>query len=262
MTEEKFLVDVGMKDLPFPIKAISSVCPEGQGTIASISINARIMHEFEARWIDTFIRIVHQHRGKIGTKTLKVNIAEYLKQLNASAVRVDFDYPFFVEKSTPVSKENCLVRYLCRYSAKTLSAEKDPTISFKMDVPIVTTYPISTKEPKSLFGQLSVVNIDIESQSDIYPENIVELVDKHALAPVYSFLTEADQSFLIDKIHSEKKTSVVVVDEIRAELARDGDIDHYSISCFNFGMLHSYSTVIGTEKSMWVPFSGYETEEI
>jgi hypothetical protein len=27
-------------------------------------------------------------------------------------------------------------------------------------------------------------------------------------------------------------------------------------------MLHSYSTVIGTEKSMWVPFSGYEDVDV
>ena len=121
---------------------------------------------------------------------------------------------------------------------------------------------MSTKQPKGLFGQLSVMNVVIQSQKDIYPEDIAELVDKHALAPVYSFLTEADQAFLIDKIHSDKKTSVVVVDEIKSELAHNRDIDHYSISCSNFGMLHSYSTVIGTEKSMWVPFSGYEEEEI
>jgi len=263
MTEEKrFLVDVGMKDLPFPMRVTSKAYPEGQATIANISINARIMHEFEARWIDKFIQIVHQHRGKIGTNTLRVNVFDYLERLKASAVTIDFEYPFFIEKVTPVSKEKCLVRYLCTYSVKAHSTEKNVAIIFKTNVPVVTTYPASTKEPNGLFGQLSVMNVVIQSQNDIYPEDIVELVDKHALAPVYSFLTEADQAFLIDKIHSDKKTSVVVIDEIKGVLARNGDIEHYSVSCSNFGMLHSYSTVIGTEKSMWVPFSGYEAEEI
>jgi hypothetical protein len=36
------------------------------------------------------------------------------------------------------------------------------------------------------------------------------------------------------------------------------EIEWYSVKCSNFGMLHSYSTFIGTEKSMWVPSSGYE----
>ena len=53
-----------------------------------------------------------------------------------------------------------------------------------------------------------------------------------------------------------------MIDEIREELARKRDISSYSINCDNFGMLHSYSTVIGTEKSMWVPFSSYDEDEI
>ncbi|MDP8218355.1 MAG: GTP cyclohydrolase, FolE2/MptA family [Candidatus Theseobacter exili] len=259
----KFLVDVGMKGLPFPMKVASKVCAEGQNTVADISIKARIMHEFEARWIDTFIKIVHQHRDRIGTKTLRVNIVDYLKNLNASTVKVDFDYPFFIEKLTPVSKEKCLVKYACTYSAKIISVENEPKIIFKIEVPCITTYPSSNSEREGgLFGQLSIIAIEIESSKDIYPEDIVEVVDKHALSPVYSFLTEEDQFSIIQKVHKEEKTSVVTIDEIKNELAHHPDIKWYGVQCSNFGMLHSYSTVIGTKKSMWVPFSGYEGEKI
>lgn len=60
---------------------------------------------------------MHQHRTGIGTSTLRSNINDYLKELNASTVRVDFDYPLFIEKITPVTKEKCLVKYLCTSSA-------------------------------------------------------------------------------------------------------------------------------------------------
>jgi GTP cyclohydrolase I len=264
MSEEKrFLVDVGMRDFPFPMKVTSKAFSEGQFTIANISISARIIQEFEARWIDKFIQILHQHRDRIGTKTLQDNIMDYLKELEAKSVKIDFNYPFFVEKFTPVSKEKCLVRYLCTYSAKASYVVEKPKIIFKMEIPIITTFPGSPPEkPGGLFGQLSVVALEIDSQKEIYPEELVEIVDKHALAPIYSFLTQEDQAFIIHKIHSEKKTSVVVTDEIRDELSRNRDIVWYSVRCFNYGMLHSYSTVIGTEKSAWVPFSGYEEEEI
>ena len=75
---KKFLVDVGMRDLPFPMKVISKKDPEGQSTVANISINARIMQNFEARWIDKFIQILHRHRDGIGPQTLRVNILDYL----------------------------------------------------------------------------------------------------------------------------------------------------------------------------------------
>jgi GTP cyclohydrolase FolE2 len=260
MTEEKrFLVDVGMKNLPFPMKVLSKANPDGQQTIANISISARIMHEFEARWIDTFIGVLHQHRERIGTKTLRANIADYVTKLSASRVNIDFDYPFFIEKITPKSHEKCLVRYLCRYSVRTPSVRGQTDVIFKIEVPCLTTYPSSKgKQQKGLFGQLSIMDIEIDPKAEIFPEDIVDLVDRHSISPVYSFLTEDDQDYIIDKMHTQEKSSVVVVDEIKEELAHNKDINWYSIRCSNFGMLHTYSTVIGTEKSMWVPFSGYE----
>jgi GTP cyclohydrolase IB len=255
--EKRYLDDVGMKNLPFPMKVVSKVNNDGQFTIADISISARIMHEFEASWIDKFIQIVHSHRDRIGTKTLRINIKDYVKHLDASSVKIDFRYPFFIEKRTPVSKEKCLVRYLCTYSVDT-SGEGKPRVIFKIKVPCISTYPVSFEKQGGLFGQLSVVVIETESKKDVYPEDLVSLVDRHALLPIYSFLPEEDQVFVIQKVHSQKKTSVVMIDEIKDELAHMRNIDSYKIECLNFGMLHSYSTSVGTEKSMWIPSSSYD----
>ena len=261
--EKRFLVDVGMADLPFPMRVLSKAYPNGQQTIANITINARVMHDFEARWIDEFIKIIHSHRDKIGTKTLKVNIKDYVKKLKASAIKIDFNYPFFIEKLTPVSKEKCLVRYLCRYTAKATSVRGKADISFKIEVPYISTYPMSkSQKSKGLFGQLSIMDIQISSTKDIYPEDIVKIVDKHALAPVYSFLTEEDQGYMISLIHTKEKSSVVILNAVKDDLAHNKKVDWYTVHSRNYGMLHSYSTVIGTEKSQWVPFSGYADEEL
>jgi GTP cyclohydrolase I len=254
--EKRFMQDVGLNDLPFPMKVLSRDHKEGQFTIAKISIAARIMHEFEARWIDKFIQILHQHRDCIGTETLKTNVLDYMKELNATKVKVDFNYPFFVEKRTPVSKEKCLVRYFCTYSASVSKSDLNPQISLKLTAPCITTYPSSSQDkPGGLFGQMSTVDLDVQSHKDIFPEDLIDIVDKHALVPVYSFLTEEDQAYVIQKVHSEDKTSVVMVDEIKEDLANIREIEGYTVTCSNFGMLHSYSTFISTAKSMWIPLS-------
>lgn len=255
--ERRFLVDVAMQNLPFPIRVQSRTIPDGQPTIANISVTARIKQTFEARWIDKFIQILHRQRDSIGTLALKANVHEYLKDLQASMVRIDYDFPVFLEKQTPVSGERCLVRYRCEYSVKALSIGESPQLTFKMEIPCVTTYPISDPStPGGLFGQLSIIDVEVQSDTDVFPEDLVALVDRHALASVYSFLSEEDQTHLIKRIHSEKKTSVVVLDEIKAELAKNPVVTWYSVRSSNFGMLHSYSTVIQTEKSAWVPFCG------
>lgn len=256
--EKRHLVSVVMRELPFPMTAISRRDSAGQNTVGTISIEARVMREFEARWIDDFIRIVHRHRDRISTQHLKNNIGDYLKEMNATVAKIKYQYPFFVEKTAPVSKEKCLVRYLCAYSVKASLTSDKPTVRFSIDVPCITTYPQSDLGAGGdLFGQLSVVTIDMETQDDVFPEDMVEIVDKHAIAPVYSFLSPKDQAHIIKAAHTQAKTSVMMTDEIKEELAKNDTIDWFSINCSNFGMLHSYHTVVGTEKSMWVPMSGY-----
>ena len=261
--DKRFLVDVGMRDLPFPMRVASRDYPGGQPTVASISIVAQIWHEFEAGWISKFIQLVHRHRDNVGTESLRGNIMSYLTELGATTVAISFAYPFFVEKRTPVSNEKCLVKYDCAYSVKILEIDKESRCRFRIEVPIITTYPSSAPDkPGGLFGQLTIVHMEIDSAGDVYPEDLVELVDRHGLAPVYSFLTEDDQAAMIERIHSEAKSSVLVVDEIKNELAHRRDVEWYSVRCANYGMIHSYSTVVRTEKSIWVPFSGYEGDEI
>jgi GTP cyclohydrolase I len=260
-TERRFLVDVGMRDLPFPIRVLSRGVPEGQPTVADISILARIMHEFEAQWIDTFIQIVHRHRDRIGTATLVENISDYVQALKASSVTITFAFPFFYEKLTPVSKEKCLVRYNCAYTVRANPATERPRATLGIDVPILTTYPASTPgSDGSLFGQLSTISVEVEPKNEVFPEDIIDMVDRHALAPIYSFLTGEDQAYIIQKAHTDYRPSVVVLDDIRDELARNRDVAWYSVRGANYGMLHTYNTVIATEKSMWVPFSGDESD--
>ena len=255
--DKRFLVDVGINNLPYPIVVNSRVDPLGQATVAVIGIQTRIMQEFEALWIDKFIHILHDHKGRVGTDTLKVNILDYLQELKASYAKVTFEYPFFMEKTAPVSKEGNLVCYNCTYTVETNSLNDAPKASIRIHIPVITTYPTSSNEtPSSLFGQLSVVDIEVESDDKMNPEDIIDLVDRHALTPTYSYLSQEDQQHLIQKIHSEEKYSVVMVDEIKKELARRNEITSSSIRCINHGMLHSFNTMISTEKSRGVPFSG------
>jgi len=261
--EPKLLVDVGMDNMPFPMKVASRRDPEGQPTVATISISARIVNEFEAQWINRFIRILHRHRDKIGTKTLRVNILDYLKELKATSVKIDFEYPYFVEKRTPVSNEKCLVRYLCTYSVKVSPSDSYPKVTFEMDIPAITTDPAS--EPKSdggLFGQMSIIRIAVQPHNEVYPEDLTDIVDRHALAPIYSFMAQEDKAHVIQRVHSSKRSSVVMVDAIKDELARTSNIEWYSVRCSNHSILHSYSTLVGTEKSMWIPCSCYDFEEL
>ncbi len=256
-SDKRYLVDVELKNLPFPVIVESRSDKKGQNTVAHISVKARITREFEASCVNQIIKILHQHKDNIGPGQLSTNILDYMITLDAAMVQIDLKYPYFMEKVTPASKEKCLMSYTCTYSLKKTTAAQ-PKILFKIEVPAITSYPFSHTEEKYLFGQLTLVTVEVESSEHIFAENIVDTVDKHALAPVYSFLDEADEEFLINKIHSQKIDSVVLADEIKNEISESAGIDWCSVKCSNYGMLHPYSTLVSTEKNMWFPEDAYD----
>ncbi|MGE4543286.1 MAG: GTP cyclohydrolase, FolE2/MptA family [Pedobacter sp.] len=261
--QQRVIEDVGMANLQFPIRVLSGRNAQGQDTVASITVNARILQEFEARWIDRFIQVLHRHRGIVGATALQDQALDYLHELDARSVSVEYEFPYFIEKTTPASGEKCLVRYRCAYAVRVHTLNNEPTVLFRIEVPCITTYPGSSREkPGGLFGQLSRIGLEVMTRRDIYPEDLVDMVDRHALAPLYSYLTEEDQMHVIERVHTEEKNSVVVVDAIKLELARRRDIEWYAVKSANYGMLHSYSTMVGLEKSPWIPFSGYESGDI
>ena len=256
---DKNIVDVALKDLSFPIKVLSRESNGGQITTANVSLSARIVQKHDERWLDDFIRIIQQHHNQVSTATLRADLADYLKNTNAIGVNVEIDYPYFIEKVTPASHQKCLVQYRCTYSARMSATDKVPRITFKIDVPVITTDPASnSNRPNHLFGQLSVVTLEIQSYSDFYPEDLVDMVDRHALSPVYSLLAPEDKSWMIEKVHSQQKSCILMADEVKADLAHTDGIDWYAVHCANFSMLQSYNTAVGTQKSMWVPSNCYD----
>jgi GTP cyclohydrolase I len=254
--EQRFLVDVGLRDLHFPIRARSRAHAGGQPTVAEVGIAARIWKKFEAGWIDHFIRIVHRHRGTVGPQSLRAQIMDYYDELRAASVRMDLGYPFFYEKPAPVSGESGLVRYRCSCSAQVDTLERGPRVFQRLEVPVLTSYPVSAPAGGGgLFAQLSVVECEIETADDgPFPEDFIDLVDRCALSPVYAYLTADDQAAVIAKVHRERKTSVMTTDEIQEGLRNMNGVKWYSVRASNYGMLHPYSTFVATEKSNWAPF--------
>ena len=176
-------------------------------------------------------------------------------------MKIDFAYPCSAEKLTPVSGAPCLVKYNCRYAATAFSLSRPPRVVFRIEVPCITTCPASRAEmPGGMFGQLSVLDLQTGSENDVYPEDLVAIVDRHSLSPRYSYLTEDDQEAIIQKIHFEERTSVQVTDNVRTDLTCFPGVTWHSVRCSNHGMLHSYSTMIGTQKSGWVPYGGNSDE--
>jgi len=255
---KRHLVDVDLNDFIFPIKVSSPTYDDGMPTVAKINIHARINHDFAARWIEKFIGILHQHRDTIGSNSLKTNVMDYLNEFKANKAQVFFEYPYFVEKVTPLSGKKDLVPYQCVYSVSVSCTDNCPKSTLKVRIPTITTDPASKPDKEhGLFAQKSICTTEIESDVEVFPEELVSLVDRHALIPIHSYLSLEDKAHLIETTHTKCKSSVVMIEEIQEELDKKNYINWYKIKCNNYGLLNLHNTGIGAEKDLGILFGDY-----
>ena len=261
--EGVFLADVGINNLSFPIRVPSRADPEGQHTIAEVSAYAHIMKEFRPRWMNKFMQVLHRDRRALGVAGMRVILEDLMQELRANKVTIRFDYPFFMEKTTPVTRERCLVKYSCSLEGWITVTRDKPAVLFRMRIPVITSHPASVLgEPGGLLGQLTLVNVELQSDKPLYPEDVAELVESYAVSPVYSYLAEEDQEYIINKIHSVFKPSTILIDRVKDRLARNEDIEWYSVECRDYGIVNNYTILARVEKSRWIPFSSYIEETI
>jgi GTP cyclohydrolase IB len=246
MSAARTLADVGVADLPRPVRVPSRADPRGQPTVARVSVEASVAREFEADWVDRLLQVLHAHRDDVGTKALKREVGACVEALDASMVEITLDYPFFVEKQTPRTGQRCLVKHDCTYSVVALSPDATPRVFFAIAIPCITTGPSSgRRRGGASLGQSSTVTLRTESQRDIYPEDLVALVDRNALVPLYSFLAPEDRADVLQRIRTGWRTSVEMVGRIRSELAGDPGLGYFSVQCRDSSILHPYHTTVG-----------------
>ncbi len=260
MKGSTFLVEVSIADLPFPITVPSGTAHEGQATVATLSVKARIMAEMEADWTDRFIRVTHQKRDALGHERLEETLLAYKDALEAKSVELRLDYPYFVEKRAPVSGEACLVRYDCRLTGRYPSLDEGPRVRFRVICPVLSSTAVAGEFgglPLAL-PQPSRVAIEIESDDALSPESIAAIVDEAGLVPVYSYLSKEDRRQLTERTRTLYRPSVEVVDRIRAAMAARADVSWYSIEMIDRSPLQTYTAIQSTHKSLWVPGSYLE----
>ena len=246
MSAAQTLADVGVADLLRPVRVPSRADPRGQPTVARVSVEASVAREFEADWVDRLLKVLHAHRDDVGMEALKREVGAYVEALDASVVEVTLDYPFFVEKRTPRTGQKCLVKYDCTYSVVALSPDATPRVFFAITIPCITTGPSPQRwRGGASLGQLSTATLRTESQRDVYPEDLVALVDRNALVPLYSFLAPEDREDILRRIRTGWRTSVDMVGRIRGELAGDPSLGYYSVCCLDSSILHPYHTTVG-----------------
>ena len=119
---------VGIKDIVHPM-IIKQRSGKEQSTIANFNMYVNLPHDFKGTHMSRFVHILNKHEEQITVDSFKKMIDEMLILLEAESGHIEMKFPYFINKTAPVSK----VKSLLDYSVSLIGEIEDGTSKLKVN---------------------------------------------------------------------------------------------------------------------------------
>ncbi len=231
---------VGIKDLRYPIR-VRDRRDGYQSTVASINMYVDLPHEYKGTHMSRFVEILHLLKPEISLKKFSVILEQMKSHLNAASAHIEIQFPYFIEKTAPVSHSPGLMDYNCRIIGSS-NADDEIDLVSEVNVPITSVCPCSKEiSDQGAHNQRGIVTLKTRFKKFIWLEDMIELVESCSSCDVYSVLKRVDEKDVTEKGYGNPKFVEDLVRDIAAKLNQDDNITWFSVSAENFESIHNHS---------------------
>jgi GTP cyclohydrolase I len=244
---------VGVCDLRYPITVLDRQ-NEKQRTMAQIAMSVSLPHHFKGTHMSRFVTVLNRHRGEITMRTLPVLLSELKKELEAASARVEVSFPYVVEKAAPVSGEKGLMDYDCTFVAEANGGTEDFVLG--VAVPVTSLCPCSKAISEyGAHNQRGIVTIEVRMARDrkgaptlVWIEELIEMAEKSASAPVYPLLKRADERHVTMQAYDNPAFVEDIVRNVALCLNANRRVSWYRVRVVNQESIHNHSAFAVIER--------------
>ena len=236
----KLAIDqVGIKAIRHPIH-VAERSGEVQHTIATFNMYVGLPHQFKGTHMSRFVEILNAHEREISMDTFKLMLDEMVQRLEAQSGHIEMTFPYFVNKSAPISKVKSLMDYEVTFVGEIANGEK--CFKLKVVVPVTSLCPCSKRiSDYGAHNQRSHVTLTARTNGFVWIEELIDYAEKHASSELYGLLKRPDEKFVTERAYDNPKFVEDMVRDIAAELNRDKRIEWYQVESENFESIHNHS---------------------
>lgn len=237
---------VGVNELRYPITVLDRD-NEVQHTIGSLTLSVSLPHHFKGTHMSRFIEILNEHRGEITMRTLPGILHTMKQRLEAESAHVEVRFPYFVERSAPVSGAQALVDYDCYFSGNSNGHADDFTLGVK--VPVTSLCPCSKAiSDYGAHNQRGEITIEVRSVATeaskptiIWIEELIEMAESSASAPVYALLKRADERHVTMQAYDNPVFVEDMARNVAVKLQADQRVSWFRVNAVNQESIHNHN---------------------
>lgn len=235
----------GVKSIKYPVTVLDKK-NKTQHTIANVNMYVDLPYHFKGTHMSRFVEILNRYRQGINVKNLPTILNEMKKKLSAKSAHIEIEFPYFIEKSAPVSRSKSLMEYTCMlWGALNDSVD----ICLGVVVPVTTLCPCSKEmSKKGAHNQRGIISIRVRFKKFFWIEDVIKIAEKSASGEVYSLLKRPDEKFVTEKAYENPMFVEDIVRNVAQKLEKNPNITWFSVESENIESIHNHSAYALVEK--------------
>ncbi len=230
---------VGIKDIRHPVR-VKDRSEGEQHTIATFNMYVYLPHNFKGTHMSRFVEILNNHEREITVESFKDMLTEMAERLEAETGHIEMTFPFFINKTAPVSGVQSLLDYEVTLIGEITNGVAEMFI--KVVVPVTSLCPCSKKiSDRGAHNQRSHVTVSVKTNEFVWIEELIELVEKQASCELYGLLKRPDEKLVTERAYDNPKFVEDMVRDVAGRLNDHERISAYTVEAENFESIHNHS---------------------
>ena len=247
-TREITIDRVGIKALRHPIRVLASN-GEIKHTVATFDMTVRLAHDVKGTHMSRFVEILESNTEAFSISTFGNLLKRMVQKLEVSEGRIQIAFPYFIEKSAPVSG----VKSLLDVDVLLTGEINNGTINVitKVTVPVTSLCPCSKEISEyGAHNQRSHISISVRTVATMAMaiEDVVRIAENQASAELYGILKRPDEKFVTERAYDNPKFVEDLVRDVAAALNADDRVEAYVVESENFESIHNHSAYAVIER--------------
>ena len=242
------IIRVGVKEILHPVRVKDRSGGE-QHTVANFNMYVYLPHNFKGTHMSRFLEILHSHEREISVDSFMDILRQMTERLESEAGHIEMKFPYFVNKTAPVSG----VKSLLDYQASLIGEVKrggTTDLWVKVVVPVTSLCPCSKKiSAYGAHNQRSHVTIKARIASHVWIEELIDFAEKEASCELFGILKRPDEKWVTERAYDNPKFVEDMVRDVAVRLNNDERISEYAVESENFESIHNHSAYALIERN-------------
>ncbi|MDQ8035759.1 GTP cyclohydrolase I FolE2 [Bordetella genomosp. 1] len=231
---------VGIRGVRHPM-LIETADGSAQPTVGTWTLTVALPPEEKGTHMSRFIALLEKHRTTPMTPALFADMArDMLPLLQAERGDISATFPYFINKSAPVSG----VQSLLDYEVKWIARAEGERVEFELVVLVPVTSLCPCSKAISQYGahnQRSHVTVSAVLSAEVSMDAVIRLVEDEGSCELWGLLKRPDEKYVTERAYDNPKFVEDLVRDVAARLKALPGIARFTVEAENFESIHNHS---------------------